>query len=132
MNKKTCTVCGETKQIADFSSNGKTPKGTPKIKPMCKPCETLGKKTSAKNILSSLVDMKCVRCGYDACVSAIEFHHIDPSTKEFNIGSKRIANVDKIRDEISKCVILCANCHREHHAGMFDVVDLPKATPHQF
>lgn len=124
---KICPVCGNAKPISEYNSNGRTPNGTPKIKPMCKLCETLGKKVAAKNMLTSLVDMKCVNCGYDTCVSAIEFHHIDPTSKEFNIGSKRVANVDLIKSEITKCVILCANCHREHHAGLLDITPLPRA-----
>lgn len=124
---KTCQVCLQSKNTNEFNSNGKTPIGTKKIKPMCKPCELIGKKLASKTLLSSLVKMQCVKCGYDKCVSAIEFHHVSKDTKTFNVGQQRIANVEKLKKEITKCVILCSNCHREHHAGHFDVIDLPRA-----
>ena len=59
----------------------------------------------------------CSKCGYDKCLAALEFHHPDPSVKESKIiGST--ASLDKQRAEASKCVLLCANCHREaHHLG---------------
>ena len=56
----------------------------------------------------------CSKCGYDKCIAALEFHHPDPSVKESKIiGST--ASLDKQRVEANKCVLLCANCHREEH-----------------
>lgn len=68
---------------------------------------------------------KCCICGYDKCPDAIDFHHLDPSSKEAAL-SKLLAypsgwtNVTK---EMQKCVALCANCHREVHAGISVVPD---------
>ena len=50
-------------------------------------------------------------------MSALEFHHPDPMTKEFNI-SDRITSFEAIRAELDKCHLLCANCHREVHDGL--------------
>ena len=61
---------------------------------------------------------KCVKCGYDKCPAVLEFHHLNPEEKEFSIAdftSKTKVDLDKARDEIKKCVLLCANCHREFH-----------------
>jgi predicted HNH restriction endonuclease len=59
---------------------------------------------------------KCERCGYNTCVSALHFHHLDPTTKEFNLGLKgRTFKWSEIVKEIDKCQLLCANCHAEVH-----------------
>ena len=58
---------------------------------------------------------KCFICGYDKnCQGAYDFHHIKPEEKEFSIGSDGLTRSwDKVKKELDKCVILCANCHRE-------------------
>jgi hypothetical protein len=57
---------------------------------------------------------KCSRCGYDKCIRALEFHHRDPSLKEFDING-RGSSIEwgRLQNELDKCDILCANCHRE-------------------
>lgn len=58
----------------------------------------------------------CVDCGYCANPSALEFHHADPSEKEFALGGSGITrSFDKMKVELDKCLLLCANCHREEH-----------------
>lgn len=56
----------------------------------------------------------CEVCGYRKCPAALTFHHEDPKEKDFEIGSC-IRSWDKIRNEIEKCRLLCANCHAEAH-----------------
>lgn len=62
---------------------------------------------------------KCSRCGYDTCIEAFEFHHTDPSTKDPKLlngaGINRAKSFETIKPELDKCVLLCANCHREVH-----------------
>ena len=59
----------------------------------------------------------CERCGYDACIEALEFHHADSSGKDFSISSKGYTRSwARVKEELGKCVLLCANCHRELHA----------------
>jgi len=61
---------------------------------------------------------KCVECGYDKCIAALEFHHLDPEKKEFNLGVRGLTRSwKKIKNELNKCVLLCANCHREIEYG---------------
>lgn len=70
---------------------------------------------------------KCCICGYSKAVSALEFHHIDPSKKEFGIATNGTCHdIKKDIAEIRKCVLVCANCHREIHEGMFSVDELLK------
>lgn len=67
---------------------------------------------------------KCAICGYSRCEDALDFHHIDPSKKDFGLSLKGLTRSwEKIKIEIEKCVLLCANCHREVHAG---ITQLPK------
>lgn len=56
----------------------------------------------------------CSKCGYNRCSAALEFHHPDPTVKESKIIGTT-ASLTKQREEASKCVLLCANCHREEH-----------------
>ena len=61
---------------------------------------------------------KCELCGYNKCIAALEFHHTNPEEKEFNIAlycSSNNVNVEKAREELKKCILVCANCHREIH-----------------
>jgi hypothetical protein len=59
--------------------------------------------------------LHCANCNFSH-PAALDFHHTDPSTKEHNvhklIGNKQFK---KAYEEIKKCIVLCANCHRIHH-----------------
>jgi len=65
---------------------------------------------------------KCGACGREFAPAAMEFHHPDPSKKEFAISVDGIYRPwEKIRKELESCVMLCANCHAEIHAGVRSV-----------
>ena len=58
--------------------------------------------------------VRCQKCGYDRCMETLEFHHLASSRKDFGISSKGYTRSwVKIRQELDKCILLCANCHRE-------------------
>ena len=60
---------------------------------------------------------KCEKCGYDRCIEALDFHHRNKANKDFSISSKGYTRSWKrVMEELDKCMILCANCHRELHA----------------
>jgi hypothetical protein len=60
----------------------------------------------------------CQECGYNRCFEALEFHHLDPTQKDFGISQKGYSRSwEKVKNEIEKCVLLCANCQREFHSG---------------
>ena len=60
---------------------------------------------------------KCEICGYDRCAEALEFHHLNESDKDFGLSERGHARSWKrVEKEFKKCVLLCANCHREVHA----------------
>ena len=54
-------------------------------------------------------------CGYNK-IEALELHHIDPLEKEYTI-SEHLSSFEAILPELNKCALVCANCHREIHAG---------------
>jgi 5-methylcytosine-specific restriction endonuclease McrA len=62
---------------------------------------------------------KCELCGYDKYVGALEFHHREPSTKEFELSGKgQTFSLARKRAEAAKCILLCSNCHREVEDGL--------------
>lgn len=62
---------------------------------------------------------KCECCGYNKCIEALEFHHLNPEEKDFNISDRDIKlNWEEIKKEIDKCILVCSNCHREIHNGL--------------
>jgi len=61
----------------------------------------------------------CRGCGLRSPVDALEFHHLDASTKVFALSVDGIPRSwARVKAELAKCVLLCANCHRETHAGL--------------
>lgn len=75
-------------------------------------------KSHRKRMKEKSVEYKggsCQMCGYDKCIGALEFHHIDPTQKDFGISSYIYLSWDKIKIELDKCILVCANCHREIH-----------------
>ncbi|PIS42998.1 MAG: hypothetical protein COT24_00465 [Candidatus Kerfeldbacteria bacterium CG08_land_8_20_14_0_20_40_16] len=66
---------------------------------------------------------KCILCGYNKCKQALEFHHLKGG-KGFGISAKGYTRKwENIIRELDKCVLVCANCHRELHDGL---TQLPK------
>ena len=66
---------------------------------------------------------KCERCGYNACLKALEFHHLDPSQKDFTISNDHFRLKEAV-EESKKCVLICANCHRELHENMWNISEI--------
>ena len=67
-----------------------------------------------KNHLILLLGGKCGGCGVSNAL-LLDFHHIDPSTKEFEMSrglAKGGKSLKQLEDEAKKCELLCANCHR--------------------
>lgn len=61
---------------------------------------------------------RCVLCGYDEFAGALQFHHLDPSKKEFGLAMRGLTrSIEELRKEAAKCVLLCANCHAKVEWG---------------
>ena len=63
---------------------------------------------------------KCINCGYNKCIAALQFHHRDPDQKDFGLSYKGMPRSwEKCQKELDKCDLLCANCHFEvHHQSL--------------
>jgi transposase len=101
----------------------------------CKRCRMERVAQRRRTIKRKLVEEaggKCLLCGYDRCQQVLEFHHLDPGLKEFQLshnGATR--SLARSRAEARKCILLCANCHREVEAGIRAVPlnSVPDAVP---
>lgn len=84
----------------------------------CKQCQVDAVQKHREKIKQDAIlykNGKCERCGYDKCSDALEFHHLDPSQKDFGIGAGTTKSWKAIQEELDKCIMVCSNCHREIH-----------------
>jgi transposase len=101
----------------------------------CKRCRveaTVRRRHRVKRMLVEEAGGQCILCGYSRCVRALEFHHLDPETKQFELGYRGCTrSLASLRAEASKCVLLCSNCHAEVEAGISAVPlnSVPEAIP---
>lgn len=115
-----CSKCKITKPLEDFYKK----KNKLGHYHYCKDCfrqVMLVRTRKQAELISSLVGDCCSVCGYNKCDSALELHHLDPKQKEFSLSKSRSYSIEKIKKEISKCILLCANCHREVHSGLLNL-----------
>ena len=114
--KRKCILCGKT-----FIPNNYT-------RLYCFECSPQGlstaevlrhKKRALKHLLVEYKGGKCEKCGYNKCEGALQFHHINPTQKDFTLSQVNLNDtnfsIDIIKKEIDKCVLLCSNCHFEEH-----------------
>jgi transposase len=87
----------------------------------CTRCRSEAVSRRRRKVKQTLVEEaggRCSRCGYDRCMAALEFHHVDPVEKRFTLSHRGVTrSLDKARAEAAKCVLLCGNCHAEVEAG---------------
>jgi hypothetical protein len=91
----------------------------------CRKCRVLLIDKRRKRLKQEAVTYKggcCSRCKYNNCLSALEFHHTDPTKKDFSIStSSNSRSWEKIKNELDKCILVCANCHREIHEEINEI-----------
>lgn len=58
---------------------------------------------------------KCVVCDYNKCLRSLDFHHLDPTQKEFSISKNKNRKFEDLKIELDKCILVCSNCHGEIH-----------------
>ncbi len=92
----------------------------------CRKARVIARRRRIKEILVEEAGGACVLCGYDRYIGALQFHHVDPTTKEFGIALNGAArSLDRARAEARKCVLVCGNCHAEVEAGIATLPVLP-------
>ena len=71
-----------------------------------------------KRLLVEEAGGKCLLCGYNRHLEALQFHHLEPGEKLFHLGQGgQSRSLARCRAEARKCALLCANCHAEVEAG---------------
>jgi len=84
---------------------------------LCNSCMGNNRKSYIKQKCLEYLGGKCCICNYDKCIAALEFHHKDRSTKEFQISGNYRRSWEKIKQELDKCILVCSNCHKELEYG---------------
>ena len=111
-----CPICGE-----NFITYAVNKKYCPNCVPVASSAaESLKWKNRAvKHQLVLYKGGVCQKCGYGKCEGALQFHHLNPEEKEFTISQINFngtsMTMEKLKQEVDKCILLCANCHAEEH-----------------
>lgn len=117
MKTKICTKCGKELPITDFNWRNKA-KGTRRSE--CKICHSnfmKQKYQEKKDIIQELKSKECcAKCG-ESRGYVLDYHHLDPKEKDNTVArlTSNTSNINNVLEEIKKCIVLCANCHREFH-----------------
>jgi len=82
---------------------------------MCRSCVSNRRRWIMKIKAIEYLGGKCKICEYEGCVESFDFHHTDPSKKDFTLSGRLSYSWERIKNELDKCDLLCANCHRELH-----------------
>lgn len=81
---------------------------------------TRKKRKERMDLAISILGGKCHKCEnvFDNC--QYDFHHVDPSEKDFTVSEGILLGKDRFFNEIKKCILLCANCHRLEHKETYN------------
>ena len=115
LEKRVCPRCNIEKKREEFYAR----RGAQCSSSYCKICtneQTIERQHTLKKMAVEYKGGSCVKCGYNKCLRALDFHHLDKNEKDFNIGQKKYTSLsEKVRQELDKCILVCSNCHREIH-----------------
>lgn len=120
----TCLICGIEKNKENTQANKSAKNG---LNTYCRVCTSGLSRIQARFSKQERVNYKggeCQHCGYNKCLAALQFHHIEPDDKTFGIAAlNTTSNNPRIFEELDKCILLCSNCHHELHANIEDIDD---------
>jgi len=128
MHTKECPSCEQTLPVSEFHRDKRHSTGYTSHCKSCKRSRYYKRDEVVERVRRQRVRLRqrlaewksqgCQVCGYDRCNAAIDPHHLQD--KEINVGAIVAASygLDRLERELAKCVPLCANCHRELHAGV--------------
>jgi len=79
----------------------------------------LNKQTERRKTIKEYIESKkekCISCG-ESDVACLDFHHLNGEEKDKSLAYAIVNKwgIERIDNEISKCVVLCSNCHRKLH-----------------
>lgn len=113
-----CPRCQKECLTSDFYNR----RGKKNSSVYCKPCTGQQTMDRVRSFKTKCVEYKggcCKICGYNKYIGALEFHHLDPSLKDFTISHLKSYTFDSVViNELDKCILVCANCHREIHFNL--------------
>jgi len=122
---KYCAACFETLLASAFSKNKRRVDG---LDTYCRECSRAKRKLRPRRpgvqvdmlriehqrrMTAYKASLGCCRCGERDPI-VLEFHHRDPNTKKATIG-RLATRHDLLPEELAKCDLICANCHRKEH-----------------
>ncbi len=129
---KVCSKCGEDKKLSEFNKRNASKDG---YAYQCRECcranlrshydrnktyyyDRNTRRRKEKSLLWKSIKskLKCERCGENH-PATLDFHHLDPTEKENSVSQLALqgASEQRLQEEVEKCIILCANCHRKEH-----------------
>lgn len=115
VDTKTCSSCGINLPVSSFYRHGdRWTRGR------CKACHVSYRCRHFAKVKAALINHKggrCERCGRAGHPTIFDFHHKDPSKKEFSISERHGRGVESLLSEAEKCELLCCLCHRIEHAS---------------
>lgn len=116
LETKICSKCGIEKPLSEYHKNGFDSHGQQKYRGYCKTCANALETARYYEKKAFINQQKnyCAKCG-ETRTYLLEYHHKNPNEKEFTIGRLKKGSYDVLQEEIDKCIVLCANCHREFH-----------------
>jgi len=111
-----CSKCQQEKNDDNFYIRKDSKRG---FSSHCKKCHVgnmVERHRKSRLLLIERFGGKCMKCGFNTEPLILQFHHRDPSKKDFQISETVRFHIDeKLLDECNKCDILCPNCHAIHH-----------------
>lgn len=122
-----CNRCGEDKPQTDFYKRKvdtyykhckKCHLAYPRSEKDRKPYDKKWKEKQREYVRRDKMSKGCQICNEKRHPHCLDYHHLDPTTKEFAPGQKYKVGMDRLIQEINKCAVLCATCHRLVHAGV--------------
>lgn len=142
---KICNLCKVEKSIRDYHPNKSCKLG---VTGTCKPCSMVrvnqwckdnrnarrdkanNRNRANKQLAVDRFNNKCYDCGntYPNCV--YQFHHLDPTKKDMNPSYSMSGSKGRMWEELSKCVMLCANCHMIRHHPIKEKEGVHDSTTH--
>ena len=107
-------------KICNYHNCKKEYEGRPRSNYCSKSCRNnasvIKRRKKLKYLALAYKGDKCQKCGYNKCVEALAFHHLDPTKKDFALSCRGITRAwIKVKEELDKCILLCHNCHMEVH-----------------